>query len=131
MKKIWFDFLKCGAIGWCMEITVTALDSVKKQNGRLDGHTSLLMFPIYGAGCMLYPLAILLKGVHWFFRGIIYMFCIFTAEYTSGRYLEKKLHCPWNYSHSRWNIKGVIRLDYAPAWFVLGLVFERVLMRRS
>lgn len=127
MKKLWSDFIKCGTIGWCMEIIVTAIDSLRKRTGNLNGHTSLLMFPIYGAACLLRPLAFLIKGLHWAFRGLIYMSCIFGAEYASGRFLEKKLHCPWDYSHSPWNIRGVIRLDYAPAWFALGLVFEHVL----
>ena len=26
----------------------------------------------------------------------------------------------------RFSIRGLIRLDYAPAWFVLGLFFERL-----
>ena len=114
-----------------MEIIVTALDSVRRRTGRLDGHTSLLMFPIYGAGCLLRPLGFLLKGFHWVIRGLSYMCCIFSAEYASGRLLEKKLHCPWNYRHSPWNINGVIRLDYAPAWFALGLVFEKVLHKKA
>ena len=29
------------------------------------------------------------------------------------------------------NIKGVIRLDYAPVWFMTGLLFERILVRRQ
>jgi len=111
-----------------MEIFVTAMDSFRKHTGKLDGHTSLLMFPIYGAACLLYPLVFLLKSLHWAIRGLIYMCCIFSAEYVSGRFLEKKYYCPWNYRHSPWNIDGVIRLDYAPAWFLLGLIFEKVLL---
>jgi hypothetical protein len=30
------------------------------------------------------------------------------------------------YLKSRWNIRGLIRLDFAPAWFAAGLFFERV-----
>ena len=114
-----------------MEIIVTAVDSLRRQTGRPEGHTSLLMFPIYGAGCLLRPLGILMKGLHWSVRGLIYMCCIFSAEYASGRFLEKKLHCPWDYRRSPWNIRGLIRLDYAPAWFALGLIFERVLLKKQ
>ena len=38
-----------------MEIIVTALDHVWNQKGHPEGHTSLLMFPIFGAGCLFRP----------------------------------------------------------------------------
>ncbi|MBQ7841141.1 MAG: hypothetical protein IJ390_11770 [Lachnospiraceae bacterium] len=131
MKKLCKDFIKCGTIGWCMEILVTALDAFRKREATLTGHTSLFMFPIYGAACLLRPFCILLSGFHWFIRGITYMICIFSGEYASGRFLQKKGCCPWHYHRSPWNINGVIRLDYAPAWFLVGLLFERVIMRDS
>lgn len=37
--------------------------------------------------------------------------------------------CPWDYSHAKTNIDGVIRLDYAPLWMAAGLLFERILIR--
>ena len=43
--------------------------------------------------------------------------------------LKKRNMCPWDYSKARWNIKGVIRLAYAPVWFLTGLLYERVLKR--
>ena len=33
--------------------------------------------------------------------------------------------CPWDYSDAKYNIDGLVRLDFAPAWFILGLVFEK------
>lgn len=128
MKKLCKDFIRCGVIGWCMEILVTSFDAFRRREPTLTGHTSLLMFPIYGAGCLLRPLCILLSGFHWIVRGIAYMCCIFSAEYLSGRFLQKKGQCPWCYNRSGWNIRYVIRLDYAPAWFGIGLLFEHVVM---
>ena len=128
MKKLCKDFIKCGTIGWCMEILVTSFDSFRKKDATLTGHTSLFMFPIYGAAVFLRPLFILMSGFHRFVRGIIYMLCIFSGEYISGRFLRKKGCCPWKYDHSGWNVHGVVRLDYAPAWFLLGLLFEWVTM---
>lgn len=129
MKKLGKDFIKCGTIGWCMEILVTSFDAFRKREATLTGHTSVLMFPIYGAACLLRPLCILLSGCHWIVRGLTYMGCIFSMEYISGRYLQKKGKCPWRYDRSGWNINKVIRLDYAPAWFGLGLLFEKVVMQ--
>lgn len=122
------NFIRCGVIGWFMEILVTAFESFRRREPGLVGHTSLFMFPIYGAACLLRPLCLLLSGLHWIVRGLIYMSCIFGAEYASGRFLKKKGQCPWGYDHAGWNIDGVVRLDYAPAWFLVGLLFERVLL---
>lgn len=111
-----------------MEILVTSYDAFCKREKTLTGHTSVLMFPIYGAACLLRPVCILISGFHWFVRGLIYMSCIFGMEYASGRFLDKKGYCPWDYQRSPWNVHSVIRLDYAPAWFALGLLFERVVL---
>lgn len=58
-------------------------------------------------------------------RGLIYMTGIFSVEYAAGRFLDKKGQCPWSYQKSPWNISHVIRLDFAPAWFLIGLLFEK------
>ena len=39
--------------------------------------------------------------------------------------------CPWDYSRARSNIQGVIRLDYAPVWFLTGLLYERLLQKEA
>lgn len=54
------------------------------------------------------------------------MSLIFSAEYISGKFLRAKNLCPWDYSHAKWNINKVIRLDYAPLWFLVGLFFEQI-----
>ena len=56
---------------------------------------------------------------------------IFTTEYITGIWLTRRNLCPWNYSHARWNVHGVIRLDYAPGWFLLGLLYENMLKKRK
>lgn len=45
--------------------------------------------------------------------------------------LKKAFKCPWDYSKCKYNIKGVIRLDYAPIWFIVGLFYENVLNKES
>ena len=131
MKKLYKDFVKCGTIGWCIEILVTAFDAFKKREATLTGHTSLFMFPIYGAACLLRPLFILFAGFHWAIRGLVYMLCIFSGEYVSGQFLKRRGCCPWGYDRSGWNIGGVVRLDYGPAWFLVGLLFEHVVMKKD
>ena len=45
--------------------------------------------------------------------------------------VKKYKICPWDYSKARANIKGVIRLDYAPYWMITGLIFEKLLIKTS
>lgn len=124
------NFLKCGLIGWCMEIIFTALDSFRRRDMRLMGNTSIWMFPIYGSAALLYPVCLLLKKKPIWFRGLSYMSLIFSVEFLTGHLLAKHNLCPWNYRRSRWNVRQVIRLDYAPFWFAAGLLFEHVLNGR-
>lgn len=126
MKKLFQNFFYCGIIGWCVEILFTAFQSFRRRDWRLMGVTSVWMFPIYGLGCLLILPYQLLKKCSVWTRGITYMLCIFTGEYLSGRILTKFHACPWNYEKSPLNIQKVIRLDYAPGWFLLGLFLEKV-----
>ena len=127
MKHFLHNFLICGLTGWCMEILFTAFHSFRQRDLTLKGNTSLWMFPIYGCASALSPIMRLLRKKALFLRGLTYMSLIFSAEYLTGRLLEKRQLCPWNYSRSRWNIKNLIRLDYAPFWFGAGLLFEKML----
>ena len=122
-------FFTCGIVGWCLEILYTAWYALKRQDYRLKGNTSLWMFPIYGLAALLSPLSSLLKKKPLFLRGCIYTFFIFLTEFVTGKFLKKRGVCPWNYEGSKYNIEGVIRLDYAPLWFVTGLLYEFILKK--
>ncbi|MGN0308431.1 MAG: hypothetical protein ACI4DN_09465 [Lachnospiraceae bacterium] len=126
MIKLAKNFLYCGATGWFTEILFTAFQSFRRRDWRLIGQTSIWMFPIYGMGCLLIFPYRLLKNRSVLLRGISYMAAIFTGEYISGRLLNHFHACPWDYSGCRFNLHRVIRLDYAPGWFLLGLFLERV-----
>lgn len=108
-----------------MEILFTGLHSLKNHEHTLQARTSIWMFPIYGAACLIRPISALLGRRNVLIRGSVYTFLIFTGEYISGSILRKLHACPWDYSSSRYNINGLIRLDYAPCWFAAGLVFEK------
>ena len=129
--KIITSFLHCGLCGWCFEIIFTALGSLRNRDFTLKGQTSLWMFPIYGSAAFLAPIFRLLRHKSLLQRGLTYMSLIFSAEYISGKLLCKKELCPWNYSRSKWNIGKVIRLDYAPLWFLVGLFFEQLTRPRN
>lgn len=131
MKKLLHNFLSCGLIGWCAEIIYTSLQSFRHHDLRLLGTTSLWMFPIYGCGFLLIIPYKIFQKTSLFFRGLIYMFCIFSGEYFSGYFLTKYNACPWNYENCKLHIKKLIRLDYAPFWFLLGLFMEKTVFCKS
>lgn len=95
------------------------------------GKTSLWMFPIYGMAAFLKPIFVFIKGFPTLIRSIIYSTLIFLGEYMSGSFLKKYNMCPWDYSKARANVKGVIRLDYAPYWMITGLIFEKILLHTT
>lgn len=122
-------FLTCGLLGWCLEIFWTGLHTLGGKDFRLMGHSSLWMFPIYGMASCISPLSQKLRSLKWPFplRGIVYTAGIFATEYGTGFLLKKYNLCPWDYSGCHSNIHGLIRLDYAPIWFVTGLFYEKIL----
>lgn len=124
-------FFLYGLLGWCAEIVwsaVTEKISGKQKDWRLVGHTSLWMLPIYGLLAPLYePLHDLLRPWHWFMRGLVYLLGIWLVEYTAGWLLRRLAgKCPWDYSHLRGNLHGLIAWEYAPLWFLFGLALEPV-----
>lgn len=122
------NFIKCGVYGWGFECFWTGMHAVvSHKNKQLTCRTSMWMFPIYGMASFIKPFSTVLKNTPTILRGVIYMTCIFATEYGTGRILQKKKCCPWDYSQSKHNIKGLIRLDYAPLWFIVGLIYEKIL----
>ncbi len=130
MKKHVQNFIICGLCGWCMECFWTGLASLRKHEDKtLSCHTSVWMFPIYGMAACLTPICKKLKNHNALLRGGVYALLIYFGEYTTGVFLKKHGACPWDYSKAKLNYKGVIRWDYAPAWFLAGLLFEKILDR--
>lgn len=118
-------FIQCGLTGWLLEVLWTGFLSFRRRDMHLTSTTSIWMFPIYGIACMFAPLSQKIKKVPAIIRGFIYTGIIFLVEFVSGSFLKKRNCCPWDYSKAKYNLKGVIRLDYAPLWFITGLVMER------
>lgn len=119
------NFIRCGMYGWCIEVLWTGLHSLASHDPKLMGTSSLRMFPIYGMASMIGPLSAHLKRFGAVTRGLVYMLGIYAVEYSAGTYLKKRGCCPWDYSDSPYHVNGVIRLDYAPLWFLTGLFYEK------
>ncbi len=119
-------FIVYGFIGWGIEIIWTGFSSMLQGDLRLGGFTSLWMFFIYGSAVFLEPIHDIIYKWTWLIRGSLWVLIIWGIEYTSGFILLNVLGIyPWSYN-GHFAVDGLIRLDYAPAWFIAGLIFERV-----
>lgn len=124
-----------GVVGWAAEIVwtasyalVSALRSGTPVDRRLAGRTYLWMFPVYGLGGLAFEhVHGLLAAWPWVLRGAVYMVGCFAIEAASGLAIKAATgKIPWDYSYARWQVGGVIRLDYVPVWFGFGLFLELV-----
>lgn len=119
-------FALFGAAGLMMEVFWTGMGSLLAKDRRATSKTSIWMFFIYGATAFMTPLISALQPFNWILRGLTYAITIFLIEYTAGITMKAVKMCPWDYSGTRFNIHGVIRLDYAPVWMAVGLIKEFV-----
>ena len=125
------NFFLCGSIGWCLEVFWTGCHALLRGEPTMMGKTSLLMFPSYGCAALIRPLYHKISSIPVFFRGCIYTVGIYAAEFISGTLLTSLGICPWDYSKTPFHYKGIIRFDYAPVWFLTGLLFEKILTKSS
>lgn len=123
----WFWTLKTlvqGCIGLLLENFFTGSHSVIiLKNRDAICRTSLWMVPIYGLG------GDMLAFLRWLFPWMILFVptatgCIFAAEYATGWLLRKAGIKVWDYSHAKYGIHGLIRLDYLPFWMMMALGYD-------
>ena len=121
-------FLVFGALGWCAEILWTGFCSLLAGDAALTARTYLWMFPIYGLAAAAEPLFFNLRQYCPLWqRAGVYALGIFTVEFLTGWLLQLLTGaCPWHYGDRFFSVNGLIRLDYAPLWAILGLIFEEV-----
>jgi len=123
-------------IGITMEVFWTSiLNSIKTKNPKLTGKTYLWMFPIYAFVPFLYIFTLThFQETNIFIRGIIYMIGFYLLEFISGYLIKKAVGVsPWNYEDYsikifgkkyKSNLFGLICLEYAPIWFIYGIIGE-------
>lgn len=121
-------FVIYGLSGMLMEVFWTGMHSLLSGNLNLISKTSIWMFFIYGSAVFLEPIHDKIRRNNIFIRGITWVFLIYTIEFLSGFLLEQLIgSCPWDYkSSTTYTLRGYIRFDYFPAWFIVGLIFEKV-----
>jgi uncharacterized membrane protein len=119
-------FVLYGLAGWCVEIFWTGFGSLLMMDVKLTGRTYIWMFFIYGLAVFLEPVHNRIRNLPVLVRGGVYTVLILSAEYLTGWLLSILIGvCPWDYGTSRYSINGFTRLDFAPAWFAAGLLFEK------
>ena len=121
-------FVLYGLAGFLIEVLWTGFWSLLSGNLALTSTTYLWMFFIYGLAVFLEPIHNKIRREHFFIRGFIYVLFIYAIEFSSGFILDTLIgYCPWDYSGStRYTFFGYIRLDYFPAWFFAGFIFEKL-----
>lgn len=123
-------FILCGFTGWTFECFWTGLHAIFfSADKTLPCKTSVWMFPIYGLAAVIAPISQRLKGKSILTRGGVYTLLIFLVEFITGSILRVFHACPWNYADAKFQFRELIRLDYAPLWFVSGLFFEHLLQQ--
>jgi uncharacterized membrane protein len=123
-------FAVYGLVGWCIECCFTSVVDLATGAGdlRLMGYSYLWMHPIWGVGLLLgehLSLALHRARLSRATRAFVGMAVCFAVEYSTGALLVALIgRSPWDYSASPWNVHGLIRLDYAPFWWLCGWVYE-------
>jgi hypothetical protein len=109
-----------GLLGLVSELAWTGL------RGR--PRTSLWVLPVYGLAAPLFePVHDRLRRRPAVLRGAAYSLGFSAVEYTSGRVFRRfRGEAPWDYSHARVQVHGLVRADYVPLWGAYGLALERV-----
>uniref|UniRef100_A0A8C4DBH1 Transmembrane protein 229B n=1 Tax=Dicentrarchus labrax TaxID=13489 RepID=A0A8C4DBH1_DICLA len=115
--------------GCLCEVAFTAVwDWCSTQDKRLAGHSSLWALPMYATAIYLIerlrgrllahhlPLPVRLVA----YTGFIYLW-----EFSWGAGLRLLGACPWDYSGFRYNLGGLVTLEYAVPWAVAAFIAEQ------
>ncbi|XP_064095573.1 transmembrane protein 229B-like [Macrobrachium nipponense] len=129
--NVWLRLYIYGIHGFLIEIFFTAAwEFALHQDWALTGCTSVWSLFIYGVGTLVgekfyrrfhatVPLLI---------RGLVYVAWIYLWEYTTGRILRMYDACPWDYTERRYNVHGLITLEYFPAWYTASILTEQLII---
>nr|XP_061794113.1 transmembrane protein 229B-like [Nerophis lumbriciformis] len=121
--------------GCFCEVTFTAvLDWYSIQDQRMMGYSSLWALPMYATAIYLMermrgwlltyhqPLSV---------RLITYTLFIYLWEFSWGSGLRLLGACPWDYSHYKYNLRGLVTLEYALPWAVAAFIAEQHVIKNT
>ena len=121
-------------IGLGIEVVFTALTNINKNFAKgdksLKGYSSIWYIPLYGLVAPIFHFYFdFFSQYSWYTRGLIYMLIIYLAEFfwmATLRFLLGHSPSEKEYYASGRSFWGLIRWDFAPAWFVAGLFLESI-----
>lgn len=114
-------------IGITMEVIATSImDYFTLRDPRMKGETYLWMVPIYAVVPYIYVfLTGVMTDLHWSVKGLVYMIAFYLLELIAGLLIKALVGVsPWNYEQKKYNLWGVICLDYAIVWYIYGIIGE-------
>jgi uncharacterized membrane protein len=84
------------------------------------------MLPVYSLLLPLFePMHDSMRERPWAYRATVYGLGFLAVEYASGEVFRRTLgEAPWDYSDARYNLNGLVRLDYFFQWALMGLALE-------
>jgi uncharacterized membrane protein len=122
--------------GYVIEIMFTAAwEFIVNMNWKFPGNTSVWSMPIYGLSTL---------AIEWQFfflrdqlklplmvRALIYTVWTYFWEFSTGFILKQFNACPWDYTPFEGDFMGLVTLEYAPLWYLLGIVAEKVVIQST
>uniref|UniRef100_A0A3P9HJY8 Transmembrane protein 229B n=1 Tax=Oryzias latipes TaxID=8090 RepID=A0A3P9HJY8_ORYLA len=119
--------------GCLCEVAFTAVvDWSSTQDRRLTGHSSLWALPMYATA--IYLMEVLrgrLLGHALPVRLMVYTSFIYMWEFSWGAGLRLLGACPWDYSGYRFNLIGLVTLEYALPWAVAAFIAEQHVIKNT
>lgn len=127
MLNVFQKIFLYGCLGLLVEVFFTGAVSLYRRNWRATSQTYLWMLPIYGVGGVALEAVQTTLQWHWFAMAFVYVPLIYAFEFVSGWGLKRIIgRCPWDYGSTRYSVMGLIRLDYAPFWLAMAMLFYPV-----
>ncbi|XP_065060313.1 transmembrane protein 229b-like [Rhopilema esculentum] len=126
-----------GLVGFFTEVVFTAVwfmvDPKYESAWTLHGYTSLWSFPMYGISIyMMENMFLHLRDWPLALRILVYVCWTYAWEFSTGVILRQFNACPWNYSdYTKYNVAGLITLDYAPLWSLATAVCEKIVIQSA
>ncbi|CAN9499573.1 unnamed protein product [Ophioblennius macclurei] len=121
--------------GCLCEVVFTAVwDWCSSRDRRLAGHSSLWALPMYSSAIYLMESLrsrLLARSRPLLARLAAYTLFIYLWEFSWGSALRLLGACPWDYSGFRYNVGGLVTLEYALPWTAAAFIAERHVIRNT
>ncbi|XP_072533808.1 transmembrane protein 229B-like [Salminus brasiliensis] len=118
----------------CEVVFTAALNWYYTHDHRLPGQSSLWALFIYSFA--IFAMEFISAGLHHrhcplMLRLIVYTLFIYLWEFSWGFLLRLLQACPWDYSDFRYNLKGLVTLEYAVPWALAALLAEKHVIKNT